>query len=303
MLVQDRETDWHFLRRLAAYMGKHLFPGEKNWLGDPLKEFQDLEKEDILELRVKLDIQRSSAVCRTKKHLKLGVQIQLYGKNFFVDGVVYRKNSEEYFYEYHLLEVEKDFAPAELLPHLLSARVTDNEDPKKQGRVKVKFLDPYEDVLESIWIPCGSVWASKELGIACVPWKDDLVDVQIFDGNAMVMQARREEAFDSRFKGPDARYLFVGKNTWLMMDDEQIAVDNSIYTCTISGDQFSLRFGKNLSIVIEDGKLTTHVDKTDLEIADGTKLITQGLQIDGKKSVEMTASKVEIRGSNGVSIN
>lgn len=108
ILVQDHETDWHFLRRLAAYTGKRLFPGEKTWFGDPLKESRQLEESDILELRVNLDLRQSSAVCRTRKPLKLGVRTQLYGKDFYVDGVTYRKNREEYFYEYHLLEPETD---------------------------------------------------------------------------------------------------------------------------------------------------------------------------------------------------
>lgn len=308
MLVQDDETDWHFLKRLAAYTGTHLFPGEKIWFGAPLEETEHPKDDDFLELWVELDSKQSSAVCRIRaersaKPLLLGTRVRLNGRVFFIDGVSYRKYREEYCYEYHLREVGKNPMPAALPLYILPAKVTDNADPDKKGRVKLAFQEPYEDMTEDTWIPCGSLWASGELGIACVPRKDDLVDVRILNGSPLVTQSRRETAFHEQFADPDTRYLFASKDTWLKVDSEEIKVENSAYTCIINGDQFSLSFGKNLSIVIEDGKLTAHMGKTDLELADETKLITQGLQIDGKKTAAITASKVEIKGKNEVSIN
>lgn len=305
VLVQEHETDWQFLKRLAAYTGTYLFPGEKAWIGGPLKAVESLENEEILELRVELDHKRGSAVCQTTKRLKIGTRVQFYGKDFFVDGVTYRKCREEYLFEYHLLEDTAAPEPAGLPAHLLPARVTDNADPEKRGRVRLEFTEPYEDVMaeDGIWVECATPWASEGLGVACVPWKDDVVEVRVYNGEACVSHARRKTAFDSRFQEADSRYLFAGEHTWMMLNDEKIMVDNSKYRCTITDDKFTLCFGDKLTVSMEEGKLTLHADTTDLEVSGGTKLVTQGFEMDGKNKAAITASTVEIKGKSGVSIN
>jgi uncharacterized protein involved in type VI secretion and phage assembly len=61
-------------------------------------------------------------------------------------------------------------------------RVTDNQDPDKLGRVKVK-LGLFGDEVETNWIPVLSLYASSECGAFFIPEVDDQVIVAFLNDN------------------------------------------------------------------------------------------------------------------------
>lgn len=64
---------------------------------------------------------------------------------------------------------------------VLTATVTNNQDPKDWGRVKVKFTQ-FPDAYESDWVSVVTPMAGKDRGLYCLPEVDDLVLVAFGDG-------------------------------------------------------------------------------------------------------------------------
>ena len=321
VIVQNHETDWQFLKRLAACTKKHLFPGEKIRFGNPLRDKQTIQENDIIEMQVSLCQNRSCAVCRLKKRLNLGERAELYRKDFFVDTVTYKKCNEEYIFEYHLSECVPKQGYVNLPFYILAAEVKDNNDPERLGRVRLEYLEPYEDVMKenSMWTECGSSWASKGLGSACVPLKGDIVEVHIWDNSTRVLSSKRLEAFDSRVENPDTRYILTGPQTHIAVNDEKVFIDNSAFRCEMTGDSFKLNCKDSCEIGISEKEITAVLNKSSLKmensaitldtdtstlaLTDKTQLVTNGFEVDGKNKIALTASKVDIKGQSGVSIN
>ena len=145
IIVQQNETDWDFALRFAHYLNKHIYPGETVRFGDPQKEKQTLEEKNIIDMTLTLREKKSECCCTTRKNLNFGGKVKISGKVFVIDGYVYRLVKEEYIREYHLTEYCSDHVIGTLPCYTLLAKVTDNNDPDKKGRLKLEFAEPYED--------------------------------------------------------------------------------------------------------------------------------------------------------------
>ena len=62
------------------------------------------------------------------------------------------------------------------------AKVMDNEDPQKQGRIRVQFAWQNGDIM-SPWLDCSQVYAGKGRGFYFVPEKDDIVICGFINNN------------------------------------------------------------------------------------------------------------------------
>lgn len=62
------------------------------------------------------------------------------------------------------------------------AKVMDNNDPQKQGRIRVQFM--WQDKsLQSPWLDCSQIYAGKDRGFYFVPEKDDIVICGFINNN------------------------------------------------------------------------------------------------------------------------
>ncbi len=321
ILVQNHETDWQFVNRVASYLGKYVFPGEHMWIGDPIKDSVSINEEEITEMKLVLREKNSECICRIKKKLSLGQKVVIQGKTYFADAVRYINIKEEYVWEYHLTEWDNEPVYRELPACHLQARVQDNNDPDHMGRVKLEFLEPYEDVMKdrAVWIETGFQWASEKMGISCIPHKKDTVIVRISDKTARVQSSVRTEAYDDRYQDCDTRYFFVNDKIYGSVNEEKAVIENHKFRCELSEEKLMLKFGDKMEILIDEEGISStmdrsrikmehnsillNTDKTNIEIASETKIKTNGFFADGKSKAAITASKVDINGKGGVSIN
>ena len=305
IIVQDNETDWAFALRMAKYLGAHLFPAEKTWIGSPKNQSEDLKDEDMINSRICFMEKGESGICRIKKSLEFGQKVSVEGTSFFVDSVIFRKEKEEYLTEYHLTGTEGEEITAVLPVHVLPAKVKDNDDPDKKGRVTVEFLEPYEDAMkdDAMWIETDCTWASQTKGLVCIPFVDDEVLVRITGGRAGIEASRRTESFDSRYEDCNTRYIFVNDKIHLAFNEEKLVLDNSKLRLELSEENLSVKFGDKVNIKLDENGITLNTDKSSVEITSTAKLKTKSFEVDGGDNADITASKVNIKGNSGVSIN
>jgi len=305
IIVQQNETDWDFALRFAHYLNKHIYPGETVRFGDPEKKIQTLEEKNIIDMTLTLREKKSECYCTTRKNLNFGGKVKINGKVFVIDEYVYRLLKEEYIREYHLTEYCSDNVSGTLPCYTLLAKVTDNNDPDKKGRLKLEFTEPYEDVMKDQ--PCmlemDSLWASKSNGLVTIPSIDDIVTVDINDKTARVTAVRRTEPFGDAYEDCNTKYILISKNIYALWNEEKLHIQFGDKT-ELTIDEESITGINDKSLIKTDEK-GVHIDtgKTQAEFQDGTKLKTDSLEIDAQKKAGITSSKVDIKGKSGVNIN
>ena len=81
-----------------------------------------------------------------------------------------------------------DAGAAGRCPYVVVARVTNNQDPKKLGRVKLEF--PFwGDGVESAWARIATPMAGETYGLCCLPEVGDEVLVVTRSGDIIAIDA------------------------------------------------------------------------------------------------------------------
>lgn len=306
IIVQSKETDWDFAVRIARYLGYHTYPCDSTWIGNPLDETLSVDERDVISCRFTLRKENSECVCILRKKIKFGQKVSFRNKTFFADTIRCEKIKEEYVTQYHLSEYPQKVVGHELSCYTLYAEVTDNDDKDRKARIRVKFEEPFEDVMSdnAMWIETDSMWASKDKGIVCVPLIGDIVIVNITGKLARVSASRRIDAVDVRCRDCNGRYIFFNDKNYAEFDKDKmlISFNDKKVELTMNNEGILLVCEKD-SVKIGMGMIKLKTDKTNIEISSGTTIGTSALEIDGNSKIAMKATKVSINGTNGVSLN
>lgn len=188
-----------------------------------------------------------------------------------------------------------EYTNPELVPHSSpqSAVVTNNKDPEKQGRVKVKFFWQ-ESNQETPWIRTVSPYAASERGFFFIPEIDDEVLVGFDAGNAerpFVMGSLYNGVNKPHSAWPNNNNSFKGivtkSNLRIEFDDEgkNTTID------TPGGNQIIIS-DEEKSIVLHDQNENT------------VELSPDGIVLDSLKDINIKSkSKIIIDATTGVEIS
>lgn len=159
------------------------------------------------------------------------------------------------------------------------AKVTNNDDPKKQGRVKVRFMWQESQGKESNWMPVQSPDAgksdkvSKNRGFVFIPEKEDLVMIGYEQGN------------------PDRP--FVMGSIFYKENSKGAESGNKMKTITTrSGASISFDDDKG------DGSITISDPSGNTIVLGGDKTIT----ISAPESISLSAKTITINGEDSVEV-
>ena len=283
IIVQHNETDWDFALRLAHYLNKHSYPGETV----PLRE------------------KKSECSCTTRKNLNFGGKVNINGKVFTVDEYIYRLVKEEYIKEYHLTEYCSDYINGTLPCYTLTAKVKNNNDTDKKGRLQLEFMEPYEDTMKDqpCMIEMDSLWASKSNGLVMIPSVDDIVIVAINDKTARVTAVKRTEAFGEAYEDCNTKYILINKNIYALWNEEKLHIKFGDKIEIIVDEESISNINDKSLVRINEKGIYLDTGKTQAQFEDGTKLKTDSLEIEAQKKAGITSAKVDIKGNSGVNIN
>jgi phage protein D len=174
--------------------------------------------------------------------------------------------------------------------------VTNNDDPEKLGRVRVKFPTLSQDD-ESAWSRIATPGGGKERGLQWIPEVDDevLVGFELDDTTRPVVLG----GLWNRQDGPPSpgsiaggvvkqRLLVSRTDSRLTLDDDEPSV-----SLTLGGSPCRLKLEKSESSLTGDQKLV--VSATEIEIRATQKLTLSGAQVEITASGPLTASGKPIK--------
>lgn len=291
IIVQYRETDWNFAKRLASHFHSYLVPeycieGAKIYFGRPNKnEIEHINaiaysiKKDIgeyihkTEYKVK-EIRENDAIyycVQSREIYDLCIPIEFKNRKLYIYEINSRLEAGEIMH-YYTLKSEGGFKfkkryNEKLIGASLDAKILD----VKRDTVKVHILvDGKQDIPTAKWFPYSTVYSSPDgTGWYCMPENGDTVRVYFPDEkekNAFAISAvHKETSYGGRRSDPNVKCLSTKYGKHIILSPGAIEIKNS--------DDLYIKLFDDGGIEIYSDKDIKINSKEDIDIISDEKII------------------------------
>lgn len=320
-VVQNDETDFQFIKRLASECGMYVIVTD-NKTGDKAELIISKNKGNG-DVSVQLD-KASSVRCIWDFHkcpdkvihglvvisdvlTDTGNEVKVSGNGDEAFNSTYIAYEVDIYKKYNTVLCEcklyepKNFPQPEPIVFSgevhIDAVVTDNSDSKNMGRIKVEFVDEKFEDMDSdkeYWLPYRTPYSalkgSETTGFVFIPDKDEPVDV-IFSR-------------DSFFAGECLRRKRSGKRTEEVKIDSKLEKpDENKYIATIHDKQITFTKEK-LELKAKENTVTLTDDDIVIKVGNNTiKLTEKEIEIKADKNViTIDSSDIKIKSSADVDV-
>ena len=307
IIFQNNETEWIFINRLIKRWGFHIFSKEKVCIEKYGSDQVEVDEEKFVDYKISANSKGAHIVCRMDDSLEMGCQVKYSGKQYYVASKKYVLEKEKYYFEYVLYEIKEDLEIQEETENVyLYAKVTDNDDPDKMGRLQVDFEnESIEDCMKDspIWIDRMDFYASHGLGPVYIPQIDDVVRVHLYNGDCRIVGCVRTESYGSPYEDCDNKYILLDEDKYIQYGDGIITVHNKDNQIDISEDEILISSGDKVTISAMKDKVLVQKDKAAVEISSDINATGGKVIVEAKSDVSITGTNVNIKGKSGVSVN
>lgn len=307
IIFQNDDTEWVFIRRLVNRLGFHIFSQDKAFIGEYGSNQVEIEEEKLIDYRINVGSKASYMICRMDTSFEIGTQVKYSGKQYYVGSKKYVLEKEKYYYEYVLYEIKDGTdVQEESIDTYLYAKVTDNNDPDKKGRLRVDFEnESIEDCMKDspIWIDRIDTYASKGLGPIYIPQIDDTVRVHLHNGDSKIVGCVRTDAYGSPYENCDNKYFLLDDDIFIQYGDGKLTIHDKDNQVEVSGEEISITSGDKVSIVAAKDKVLMQKDKAVIEITSDINASGGKFIVEAKGDASIIGTSVNIKGKSGVSIN
>ncbi len=184
-----------------------------------------------------------------------------------------------------ILEIMERQLSATRTPVIVTAKVTNNQDPEHLGRIKVKYSWRDEND-ESDWIRIMTPMAGNQMGVYFIPEVDDEVVIAFQNGNInfpIVLGG----LWSNNIKPPDSnddgenniRMIKSRSGHKIIMDDKDgeekvTIIDKSENSIVIDSKEnlVTITSKQDMQLLAEDGKITISAKEIELRSSDGTTM-------------------------------
>lgn len=323
VILQNRETDFAFIRRMAAMIGSFV------WIIDTMeepeicldtsigKQKRTLDEKSIISCSQTRENDAESWHVVAKNHVPLGSMVTIKAGSkrsgdLVVTALRIWKEHEFWHYAYDLEPVpeEAKATPDDTAPFFakiakLHATVAKVDDPENLGRIQVKFDDKYiedMDADKALWLPYRSPYTGKAGGVVFMPDPDDIVEAIFINGELYASAALREAALAEECKKVADKY--IGNNTeqrifWKEKSLEIFSGENRII---LSEKGIELIVGENLINIKQDGILLKTAE-SEFSFSSDAVLNTSGLSETKAKEINIKCDGDTTIASSEIKIN
>lgn len=230
-IVQNEETDWDFLCRIARRCKTPIFLLDSN---EKLEIYSDSKTEpaDLVceSLEISATVENETIGLKTDKMLKIGEIIKLDGSFYYVCRAVFKLvNSvvKNFYLLRKNLQADLKAHDSGLTGKLFKAVVTENNDPERLGRVKLCFDG--EDVWPSsryfnFLTPYSSSEGGAGTGFFSMPEKNEKVVVQFADENECYASHVLRDKPDKNLADSSHKIWRNSKGKELRLTDNSISI-------------------------------------------------------------------------------
>ncbi|MBR4152763.1 MAG: hypothetical protein IKT98_07375 [Selenomonadaceae bacterium] len=331
ILLQNQETDFEFIKRLANYCGTRLWVVDTRQgkaaltVGYCLEDSEHrLSPEDIFFCRTGRKKNLKTMQVVTKKYFSLGTTIYVGADTckYLITALEIQQvhGTDEIFYELEGYKPKKfSFNPAPLEKTVkLKAHVKNSRDAENFGRIQVQVdsSDAEDEDTEKLWLPYRSPYSGKAGGIVFMPDDGDAVELIFSNDECFVGSTFRENKLQEECQKVGDKY--IGNNSlqrifWRENSLEILSSENKIF---LDKDKIGLTVGENKllvdkkSIVLQTPKNKIFMSEKGIEIqSDGalnintcndTTLETdKALNLKAKGSVQIKGKSLNAKADGG----
>lgn len=324
-VLQNNETDFCFILRLAKTYGSQLFVDDID-INQKYGKFKICKYSDdsTFNLDERINSKReifdkSKFIINSEDKKKKINKLELVLNNQYIDlgRVVKYENNKKYvaeikieldkynLYKYHyvLYDLESLYEfdrVAETKPVSLKAIVTDNNDNENKGRIKVKFDCDFEDAEpeKQMWINWQTPYMAEKGGFIFVPEKGDVVEVIYNNDEFVATQIIARKSLDDKFKNVKDKYIANIFGRIIIFKEKELELISGENKIVMGDDSILLQVNNKAKIVIKENKIELQAGKTNMTLGDDVRVESSNIKANGS-SIELNgSSSITLKGGN-----
>lgn len=258
IVLQNAETAFAFVKRLAARQGQHVWIRD-TWQGKCVLKIsacsdetpEKISAKEIIRLKIGRRGKIRTAELVATKYVELGrvLTVENVPEKFLIVGL-------EIFLEHGIdriryeLEEFAELEPADICaesPVKLKARVVDVKDEKNFGRIRVQFEIEDKDA-DKAWLP----YRPPCNGIIFLPEVGDTVEIFFANGECYVATTLRTKALEEPFRNVVDKYL-VNRKQRIFFREKSLEFKSAEASIFMDEKKIVLSVGKNKIVLDERG--------------------------------------------------
>lgn len=231
ILLQQEETDFQFLVKVAEKLGVFLFVKDTNkkscglLLGTSLSQSnKSFELEDFLSISQSMTEHETIIKAKSEVCLELGDTLKISGFPYIITEMKSHYYQQVTTYEYvlyrRLTQVNSLYVET-AVAHVGVCKVLSNEDPERLGRLQVACMD-MEDTKpkEAVWLSYLPQLTEKDKGVICMPDPEELVYVILRGTVGYVTGCVRKDSIQEEIDVTEHRTVYVRDVKWMVTKEK-----------------------------------------------------------------------------------
>lgn len=329
-ILQDQESNFSFLQRMADYVGMPLWVEDtrsdkcaivlSKFLSDRVHEIKD---EEILRYAAAQGRTGERHLTLTlKNYLPFGAKVKLSPASdaYVICALQVALVHEIYEFCYALQPYVPWQYTSPPLPRraktvYLKGTVENNRDEQHQGRLQVSFQDAdVQDMdKERMWIPYQSPYTGLSGGIVFLPDVGDKVNVVFTNEGMYATAARRENPLAEECQKVEEKY--IGNNTGqrVFFREKELKIASHDYSVMLDDEKIALTAGESKitltkeTILLRQGTTELLLDGKGIYVKAGGNEMAwneQGIIGRSRHAINLTTNgSVDISGGGGIAID
>ncbi len=309
LVVQYKETDWEFAKRLAAKSGEFLIPevltmGTRYFTKFPKREtvvLPESERYKRYKKRLVPDMERSiGALGFTSREIhSMGDQVMVGGRAFCIFGIQSRLHQGELLHEYHLVLEEERFSNKKHGERIAGVSMLGTVKKVKRDMVFVELVEDEYRSRSYRWFPFSTVYSSQDgTGWYCMPEEGDQIRLHFPDPderNAYVISAVHLPTESGRLN-PDEKSFKNKYNKEIRFTPKGILITNNAGSFIEISDDHGIWIESDKDIRIRaKGQMTVASEDQDVTLSAENVLRIKQKETSIKLSEDIIVSGGEFR--------